>query len=63
MMKDQMLMQDIKNLLAFQGDAHLQTEICKSKQFNLIHGCNLIDRLHTPQHWVLQSKVASMINL
>lgn len=46
----------ITNLLAYQGDSHKQKEICQSKQFDLILGCNLIDRLHSPEEWVIQSK-------
>jgi hypothetical protein len=44
-------------LLAYQGDCHQQKDICRTKQFDLIHGCNLIDRLHSPEMWVAQSKV------
>jgi len=47
----------ITNLVAYQGDSHRQMEICHLKMFDLIHGSNLIDRLHSPEKWVLQSKV------
>ena len=47
----------IRNLVAYQGDSHRQKEICQLKTFDLIHGSNLIDRLHSPEKWVLQSKV------
>jgi hypothetical protein len=47
----------ITNLVAYQGDSHRQMEICQLKMFDLIHGSNLIDRLHSPEKWVLQSKV------
>jgi ubiquinone/menaquinone biosynthesis C-methylase UbiE len=57
MMLKEMHARGIKNLSAFQGDSHKQEEICSIKKFDLIHGCNLIDRLHTPSTWVRQSKV------
>ena len=31
-------------------------------KFDMIFGCNLIDRLHTPDMWVLQSKVELNLN-
>ena len=57
MMIKEMNTRGIKNMKAFQGDSHKQEEICSIKKFDLIHGCNLIDRLHTPGTWVRQSKV------
>jgi len=45
----------LDNLKAYQGDSHRQEE-CTSQKFDLIFGCNLIDRLHTPRSWLLQSK-------
>ncbi|XP_065663047.1 uncharacterized protein LOC136085651 [Hydra vulgaris] len=47
---------NILNLVTFQGDSHNQKEICDDKMFDLILGCNLIDRLHSPQEWLNQSK-------
>nr|XP_012557475.2 uncharacterized protein LOC100215679 [Hydra vulgaris]XP_047133732.1 uncharacterized protein LOC100215679 [Hydra vulgaris]XP_047133733.1 uncharacterized protein LOC100215679 [Hydra vulgaris]XP_047133734.1 uncharacterized protein LOC100215679 [Hydra vulgaris] len=47
---------NILNLVTFQGDCHNQKEICDDKMFDLILGCNLIDRLHSPQEWLIQSK-------
>ena len=47
----------IKNLRAYQGDSHKQEEICRIKKYDMIHASNLIDRLHSPEQWVLQSKV------
>jgi hypothetical protein len=57
MMVREMTNRTIRNLVAYQGDSHRQEEISVAKQFDLIHGCNLIDRLHSPEKWVLQSKV------
>lgn len=51
------LKQGARNLKVFQGDAHHQLELCEPKKYDLILGCNLIDRLHSPKEWVLQSKV------
>jgi len=48
--------QGVTNLRAYQGDSHKQEELTDEK-FDLIFGCNLIDRLHTPSQWVQQSKV------
>ena len=45
------------NLEGRQGDAHCQQEQYADLKFDLITGCNLIDRLHTPKLWVQQSKV------
>ena len=47
----------LTNLGACAGDSHRQNEIYKNDKFDLIFGCNLIDRLHTPQKWIQQSKV------
>ena len=46
------------NLEATQGDSHAQQALYPGRRFDLIFGCNLIDRLHTPQSWVSQSKVS-----
>jgi len=45
----------LNNLTAYQGDSHIQNQITTEK-FDLIFGCNLIDRLHTPIEWVKQSQ-------
>ena len=50
--------ENLTNLTAYQGDAHKQQDTASCKKFDLILGCNLIDRLHTPKDWVLQSKVS-----
>ena len=49
----------LSNLEATQGDSHAQQALYPGRRFDLIFGCNLIDRLHTPQSWVSQSKVSS----
>ncbi|XP_057311153.1 uncharacterized protein LOC130648998 isoform X1 [Hydractinia symbiolongicarpus] len=46
----------LANLSARQGDSHKQVEMYADQKFDLIVGCNLIDRLHSPKDWVLQSK-------
>eukprot|EP00092_Neocalanus_flemingeri_P038322 GFUD01041721.1.p1 GENE.GFUD01041721.1~~GFUD01041721.1.p1 ORF type:complete len:489 (+),score=124.43 GFUD01041721.1:77-1543(+) len=46
----------LTNLTACAGDSHKQNEIYKNEKFDLIFGCNLIDRLHTPQQWIQHSK-------
>jgi len=46
----------IDNLEAVQGDANRQDELFPNRKFDLIVGCNLIDRLSTPKKWILQSK-------
>jgi len=46
----------LENLRAYQGDSHKQNELT-SQKFDLIFGCNLIDRLQFPRQWLLQSKV------
>ena len=47
----------LDNLTAYQGDSHIQNQLTTEK-FDLIFGCNLIDRLHTPIDWVKQSQVS-----
>ena len=47
----------LRNLVACAGDSHKQKELYPDMKFDLIFGCNLIDRLHTPQQWIEQSKV------
>ena len=49
---------NVCNLEARQGDSHAQQALYPGRRFDLIFGCNLIDRLHTPQSWVKQSKVS-----
>ena len=51
----------LANLTACAGDSHKQKEIYPGEKFDLIFGCNLIDRLHTPQDWIQQSKVSLSI--
>jgi len=46
---------DLLNLTAYQGDSHVQDQLT-TKKFDLIFGCNLIDRLHTPIKWIEQSQ-------
>jgi len=55
MMNDNMKKRGISNLKAYQGDSHKQAELT-SEKFDLIFGCNLIDRLHNPESWLRQSK-------
>jgi len=45
----------LTNLKAYQGDSHDQSNLT-DQRFDLIFGCNLIDRLHTPIEWIRQSK-------
>ena len=52
---------NVENLTAYQGDSHKQKELTRSKHFDMILGCNLIDRLHTPCEWILQSKVRVLL--
>ena len=47
----------VTNLEGRQGDSHAQAQIYPGRKFDLILGCNLIDRLHTPELWVRQCKV------
>ena len=47
----------VRNLSGRQGDSHCQGEMYPDTKFDLIFGCNLIDRLHSPSSWVTQSKV------
>ena len=49
---------NVSNLEARQGDSHAQQSLYPDRKFDLIFGCNLIDRLHTPHLWVTQSKVS-----
>ena len=49
---------NVGNLEARQGDSHAQLDLYPGRRFDLIFGCNLIDRLHTPHTWVKQSKVS-----
>jgi len=56
MMVDQKAKRKLDNLTAYQGDSHAQQEICREKKFDMIFGCNLIDRLHSPEMWIQQSK-------
>lgn len=56
MMEKQKGKKNLTNLRAYQGDSHQQTQITTLKKFDMIFGCNLIDRLHTPQLWLQQSK-------
>ena len=53
----------IENLIAYQGDSHIQQEICREKKFDMIFGCNLIDRLHSPEVWVQMSKVKNFCKI
>ena len=48
----------IENLVCYQGDSHQQNKLTDNK-FDLIFGCNLIDKLHTPIIWIEQSKVTN----
>ena len=50
----------VTNLEGRQGDSHAQAEMYPGRKFDLIFGCNLIDRLHSPALWVEQSKVWTM---
>ena len=56
MMRAQQERRGLDNLVCYQGDSHRQATITHNK-FDLIFGCNLIDRLHTPIDWIRQSKV------
>jgi len=56
MLLEQKKKRNLVNLTTYQGDSHRQKFICQSKEFDLIFGCNLIDRLHSPEQWILQSK-------
>jgi 5-histidylcysteine sulfoxide synthase len=55
MMKEQQERRHLTNLTCYQGDSHVQSSLTEDK-FDLIFGCNLIDRLHTPSAWITQSK-------
>ena len=56
MMRAQQERRGLDNLVCYQGDSHRQAAMTDNK-FDLIFGCNLIDRLHTPINWIRQSKV------
>jgi len=56
MMLENKVLKGLHNLHAYQGDSHIQNKLTTEK-FDLIFGCNLIDRLHTPIEWVKQSQV------
>jgi len=56
MMLENKDLKGLHNLHAYQGDSHIQNKLTTGK-FDLIFGCNLIDRLHTPIEWVKQSQV------
>ena len=56
MMKNEQEKRGLDNLISYQGDSHQQEKMTENK-FDLIFGCNLIDRLHTPIDWIKQSKV------
>jgi len=55
MMLENKTQKGLDNLTAYQGDSHIQNQLTTEK-FDLIFGCNLIDRLHTPIEWVKQSQ-------
>jgi len=55
MMLDNKSKKGLSNLTAYQGDSHAQDQLTNEK-FDLIFGCNLIDRLHTPIDWVKKSQ-------
>jgi len=46
----------ISNIKAFQGDSHKQLASTGGAKYDLVFGCNLIDRLHSPRVWVEQCK-------
>ena len=60
MMKEHQARRQLTNLKCYQGDSHVQQTYTQQK-FDLIFGCNLIDRLHTPSVWIHQSKVSSVL--
>ncbi|CAD7946966.1 unnamed protein product [Amoebophrya sp. A120] len=47
-----------ERLASYQGDAHLLAEICKNPlgTYDLVSGCNLIDRLHDPMQYLQACK-------
>merc|ERR1719367_1060203 len=45
-----------EKITAYQGDAHEMKATARLPEFDLILGCNLIDRLHTPKTWINQAK-------
>ena len=58
MMRSEESRRELTNLTCYQGDSHVQQSYSQNK-FDLILGCNLIDRLHTPSLWIKQSKVVT----
>ena len=59
MMLENKVQKGLYNLIAYQGDSHIQNQLTTEK-FDLIFACNLIDRLHTPIKWVKQSQVFNL---
>jgi len=55
MMNEHKMRKGLQNLKGYQGDSHIQDQLTTEK-FDLIFGCNLIDRLHTPIEWLKRSK-------
>jgi SAM-dependent methyltransferase len=43
-------------MTSYQGDAHTMKVHARLPVYDLIIGCNLIDRLHSPELWVQQAK-------
>ena len=60
MMKNEQEKRGLDNLISYQGDSHQQEKMTENR-FDMIFGCNLIDRLHTPIDWIKQSKVETLI--
>ena len=56
MMTAQQERRGLDNLVCYQGDSHRQATITHNK-FDLIFGCNLIDRLNMHLDWIQQSMV------
>jgi len=56
MLKTNMKNRDISNIKAFQGDSHQQLEQTGGAKYDLILGCNLIDRLARPREWIAACK-------
>ena len=61
MMKEQQARRHLTNLTSYQGDSHDQRNLTQDT-FDLIFGCNLIDRLHSPSVWIKQSKVRLILS-
>lgn len=61
MMKEHQTRRQLTNLTCYQGDSHQQRTLTQDS-FDLIFGCNLIDRLHTPSVWIKQSKVSDILS-